>query len=72
MTYLRTLNGEKSLSVVKDYFTAMNSSGIQPEILLEKKQMAEKALQHLTLVMSSLNPSSTQSCPECTNKQTNN
>ena len=69
MTYLRTLNNEKSLSVVRDYFTSVDMPGVSPALLLEKRRKAEKALDHLSGV---INPSNmdNQDCSGCGDKQT--
>lgn len=55
MTYLETLNYEKSFAVIKDYFSAFDSPGIHPDKLLEKKQMAVKASEHLTVIINDEN-----------------
>lgn len=67
MTYLRTLNGEKSLTTVRDYFDAIDLKDICQEELQEKKRMAERAIKHLTVI---LNPVGDITCTNCQGSKT--
>lgn len=46
MNHLRAVNVEKSFSIIRDFFDFVAVEEVNPE-LEEKKQMAEKALDHL-------------------------
>lgn len=72
MTRLETLNGEKSIATLKDYFNAVDSPGIYGNDLHEKKQAASKALDHLSVIfkdddemLGECNPDNAAHCPDC-------
>ena len=68
MNHLRSINGEKSLAVIKDFCEAVAEAD-NPE-LEDKRQMAEKALTHLGDMFNMGGGGSTDPCPDCINNET--
>ena len=71
MNHLRSLNVEKSLSVLRDFCGAAAAGEPGPGFM-EKKAMAEKALDHLDRIYRQKGndtPDKPMACPDCTNSQ---